>query len=229
MADEKGATPTGKIEKPQATANEAKVPAAKSLPSTTKLSELTLDHLSAIIASEVRRGLGSIGTPAAGVHVNSGPPGFVNGGGHANFDPKTAGGIGNVGNPAGVHVNSGPPGFVNGGGHANFDPKIAGGIGNVGNLAGVHVNSGPPGFVNGGGHANFDPKTAGGFGNAGNPAGVHVNSGPPGFVNGGGHANFDPKTQFGGLMNVTLPDGGQLAIPATGSFNMKVRGFTVQR
>ena len=159
MADEKGATPTGKIEKPQATANEAKVPAAKSLPSTTKLSELTLDHLSAIIASEVRRGLGSIGTPAAGVHVNSGPPGFVNGGGHANFDPKTAGGIGN----------------------------------------------------------------------AGNPAGVHVNSGPPGFVNGGGHANFDPKTQFGGLMNVTLPDGGQLAIPATGSFNMKVRGFTVQR
>jgi hypothetical protein len=49
----------------------------------------------------------------AGSHVNSGPPGFVNGGGHANFDP---------GSQTGAHVNSGPPGFVNGGGHANFDP-----------------------------------------------------------------------------------------------------------
>jgi hypothetical protein len=228
MADEKNVSATGKVGDPPATATSADS-GEKSLPSTTKLSEMTIDHLSAIIASEVRRGLERLSTPVAGVHVNSGPPGFVNGGGHANFDPKTVGGFGNVGNPAGVHVNSGPPGFVNGGGHANFDPKTAGGFGNVGNPAGVHVNSGPPGFVNGGGHANFDPKTAGGFGNLGNPAGVHVNSGPPGFVNGGGHANFDPKTQLGGLINVTLPDGGQLAIPAAGSFNMKVRGFTVQR
>jgi hypothetical protein len=62
----------------------------------------------------------------SGVHVNSGPPGFDNSGGHANFDPKSV--LGQRGfdpTRAGVHVNSGPPGFDNSGGHANFDPKLA--------------------------------------------------------------------------------------------------------
>jgi hypothetical protein len=58
----------------------------------------------------------------------------------------------------------------------------------------------------------------------------HVNSGPPGFVNGGGHANFDPKSNFGAaFVNVTLPDGGQVAIPATGPVDIQVRGFRVTR
>ena len=66
------------------------------------------------------------------VHVNSGPPGFANSGGHANFDPKTSL-PGNVGDLSRVHVNSGPPGFANSGGHANFDPKtsLPGNVGEV--------------------------------------------------------------------------------------------------
>ncbi|ODT85829.1 MAG: hypothetical protein ABS69_00475 [Nitrosomonadales bacterium SCN 54-20] len=138
---------------------------------------------------------------------------------------------------AGVHVNSGPPGFVNGGGHANFDPRtgtVGGrpGLADMGR-AGVHVNSGPPGFVNGGGHANFDPRTGTVGGRPGladlGRAGVHVNSGPPGFVNGGGHANFDPRTASSAFVNVTLPDGGQVSIPATGPVDMHVRGFHITR
>ena len=95
------------------------------------------------------------------------------------------------------------------------------------------MNSGPPGFVNGGGHANFDP--ARGIGNRLNVgdlgrAGSHVNSGPPGFVNGGGHANFDPRTNVAAaLINVTLPDGGQVAIPAAGPVDLHVRGFHITR
>jgi hypothetical protein len=165
----------------------------------TKLSELTLKDLSAILRAE----MASAGL--SGTHVNSGPPGFVNGGGHANFDPKS---------PLGSHVNSGPPGFVNGGGHANFDPKSP---------LGSHVNSGPPGFVNGGGHANFDPASTGGS---------HVNSGPPGFVNGGGHANFDPSSVMnpgGNLTRVTLPGGLRVDVPATGRFDMTVRGTRITR
>ncbi|BCT66529.1 hypothetical protein [Nitrosospira sp. NRS527] len=222
----------------------ARTPQPRSLAANARLADLTIGDLTSIIAAETNKAIasrfGNVGNiGAAGSHVNSGPPGFVNGGGHANFDP--ARGIGNRVNVgdlgrAGVHVNSGPPGFVNGGGHANFDP--ARGIGNrvnVGDLgrAGVHVNSGPPGFVNGGGHANFDP--ARGIGNRVNVgdlgrAGVHVNSGPPGFVNGGGHANFDPRANVGaGLINVTLPDGGQVAIPAAGPVDFHVRGFHITR
>jgi hypothetical protein len=169
----------------------------------TKLSELSLKDLSAILRAEMASVINAGRVPGgiAGAHVNSGPPGFVNGGGHANFDP---------GSIAGVHVNSGPPGFVNGGGHANFDPA---------GQAGSHVNSGPPGFVNGGGHANFDP-------------GSHVNSGPPGFVNGGGHANFDPDSILNpgrNLTRVTLPGGLRVDVPARGAFDMTVRGTRIRR
>ena len=179
----------------------------RSLAPETKLADLSLKDLTAILRTEVASAIGAIRNPGgiSGAHVNSGPPGVVNGGGHANFDP---------GSIAGVHVNSGPPGFVNGGGHANFDPS--GGTG-------THVNSGPPGFVNGGGHANFDP---------GSIAGSHVNSGPPGFVNGGGHANFDPSTVFNpgrDLTRVTLPGGLRVDVPATGAFDMTVRGTRIRR
>ena len=218
----------------------------RSLSSSTKLADLTVDDLNSIIASETNRAIAArMVNPGAisrqGAHVNSGPPGFVNGGGHANFDPRAAAlasrpNIPNLGT-SGVHVNSGPPGFVNGGGHANFDPRTGafGGrpaLGDIGR-AGVHVNSGPPGFVNGGGHANFDPRTGTVGGRPGladvGRAGVHVNSGPPGFVNGGGHANFDPRTTHPAFVNVTLPDGGQVSIPATGPVDMRVRGFHITR
>ena len=98
-----------------------------------------------------------------------------------------------------------------------------GAIRNPGGISGAHVNSGPPGFVNGGGHANFDP---------GSIAGSHVNSGPPGFVNGGGHANFDPSTVFNpgrDLTRVTLPGGLRVDVPATGAFDMTVRGTRIRR
>lgn len=90
-------------------------------------------------------------------------------------------------------------------------------------LSGTHVNSGPPGFVNGGGHANFDPGSSGGS---------HVNSGPPGFVNGGGHANFDPSSVMrpgSNLTRVTLPGGLRVDVPATGRFDMTVRGTRITR
>jgi hypothetical protein len=72
---------------------------------------------------------GNVGQP----HVNSGPPGFENSGGHANFDPKAVGRGGQVFDPSrfASHVNSGPPGFENSGGHANFDPKAVGRGGQV--------------------------------------------------------------------------------------------------
>ncbi len=65
-----------------------------------------------------------------GSHVNSGPTGHVNGGGHANFlrpadqfnqqiiNPQF-----NPGALQGSHVNSGPTGHANGGGHANFNQQ----------------------------------------------------------------------------------------------------------
>lgn len=228
MSDEQNPDDSPQAPQPDAPAAAAAAPQPRALALNAKLADLTVADLNSIIASETNRAIasrfGNIGR--AGAHVNSGPPGFVNGGGHANFDPS--------------HVNSGPPGFVNGGGHANFDPARNLGaqvnVANVGNLgrAGVHVNSGPPGFVNGGGHANFDPAR----GLAGNRinvadlgrAGSHVNSGPPGFVNGGGHANFDPRTNVGAaLVNVTLPDGSQVAIPGSGPVDLQVRGFRITR
>ena len=223
---------------------------AASLSHEARVSDLTIGQLTAILRSEAGRvAAGGL----AGAHANSGPPGFVNGGGHANFDPRVAR-PGNVGGLAGVHVNSGPPGFVNGGGHANFDPRVAR-PGNVGGLAGMHVNSGPPGFVNGGGHANFDPRStlAGGLRAPGTQAGSHANSGPPGFVNGGGHANFDPGghansgppgfvnggghanfdpefVQAGNsVINVTLPGGRSLGLPASGPINMRIGGVQITR
>jgi hypothetical protein len=192
---------------------------AASLSHDARVSDLTIGQLTAILRSE--RGRVAAGLPGglAGAHANSGPPGFVNGGGHANFDPRAAL-PGNVGGLAGVHVNSGPPGFVNGGGHANFDPRstLPGNFRAPGTQAGSHVNSGPPGFVNGGGHANFDP-------------GGHVNSGPPGFVNGGGHANFDPEFVQAGnpVINVTLPGGRRLGLPASGPINMRIGGVQITR
>jgi hypothetical protein len=192
---------------------------AASLSHDARVSDLTIGQLTAILRGE--RGRVAAGLPGglAGAHANSGPPGFVNGGGHANFDPRAAL-PGNVGGLAGVHVNSGPPGFVNGGGHANFDPRstLPGNLRAPGTQAGSHVNSGPPGFVNGGGHANFDP-------------GGHVNSGPPGFVNGGGHANFDPEFVQAGnpVINVTLPGGRRLGLPASGPINMRIGGVQITR
>ena len=192
---------------PEQTASQAENQAA-SLAHDTKISDLTISQLTAIMRSETERAvaahLGRLAGAATATHVNSGPPGFVNGGGHANFDPRSVLSA-NRGGLAGVHVNSGPPGFINGGGHANFTS--------------VHVNSGPPGFVNGGGHANFDP-------------GSHVNSGPPGFVNGGGHANFDPKTgaqAANPVINVTLASGQRLALPASGPINMRIGGVHIAR
>ena len=187
---------------PQVNPQQANVPPIETpqiqpsaLAANTKISDLTVADLSNIIAAQAAREVASI--------------------------------LGNR-NPAGVHVNSGPPGFVNGGGHANFDPASRFNLGDVGR-AGVHVNSGPPGFVNGGGHANFDPASRFNLGDVGR-AGSHVNSGPPGFVNGGGHANFDPKSRIDNtLVNVTLPDGGKVAIPATGPVDMTIRGFRVKR
>ncbi len=133
-------------------ATEPTEPATRSMKHDVKISELTVAEFSALVRAEVSREvallLGRLGG-ATGAHVNSGPPGFVNGGGHANFDPVPV----SSREAAGVHVNSGPPGFVNGGGHANFDPVPV----SSREVSAVHVNSGPPGFVNGGGHANFDP------------------------------------------------------------------------
>ena len=199
MADEK-----------KKTSKKSTTQSGKSLSDDAKLSDLTIKDLSALLNSEVERVISDKLRPGGGthgVHVNSGPPGFVNGGGHANFDP---------GDLTGSHVNSGPPGFVNGGGHANFDPSSG---------SGAHVNSGPPGFVNGGGHANFDP---------GDLTGSHVNSGPPGFVNGGGHANFDPDSSFRpdtritpSTMRVTLKDGTVLQIEAglgEKGINLNIKG-----
>jgi hypothetical protein len=145
-----------------------------------KVSSLSINQLTKLIAAEVSKAVGGLAGGKAGVHVNSGPPGFVNGGGHANFDPRP-------------HVNSGPPGFVNGGGHANFDPAA---------------------------RASFDPRS--------DLARVHVNSGPPGFVNGGGHANFDPRV-IGTFTLVSLPDGSQTRIPASGPVDIVVRGFRIKR
>src|SRR6185312_13097234 len=78
-----------------AAAPEASGPQPRSLSSSTKLADLTVADLNSIIASETHRAIaarmvnpGAIGRQ--GAHVNSGPPGFVNGGGHANFDPRTA-------------------------------------------------------------------------------------------------------------------------------------------
>lgn len=180
---------------------------SRSFKETTSLAELTVGELSSLVSAEVSKALASAGPSLAGragVHVNSGPPGFVNGGGHANFDPRVSAGA--LVNPAlaaagraGVHVNSGPPGFVNGGGHANFDPRVS---------AGSVVN----------------PALAAGR------AGVHVNSGPPGFVNGGGHANFDPRvTNPGATQILTLPDGTNLEVPSTGPLDFRVRGFRITR
>jgi len=101
--------------------------------------------------------------------------------------------------------------------------KAVGGL--AGGRAGVHVNSGPPGFVNGGGHANFDPKIA--DLSRTDLARSHTNSGPPGFVNGGGHANFDPRV--GQFTLVSLPDGSQARIPASGPVDIMVRGFRIKR
>lgn len=219
-------------EKKKATKRSSTKTPAKSLKADAQLSELTINDLSSILRSEVDRAIAERlrpGAGQAGAHVNSGPPGFVNGGGHANFDP---------GDLTGSHVNSGPPGFVNGGGHANFDPSSSGSHVNSGppgfvnggghanfdpgDLTGSHVNSGPPGFVNGGGHANFDPSSS------------HANSGPPGFVNGGGHANFDPGSKLGtnirvnpAVMRVTLKDGTSLDIEAgmdNRGINLNVKG-----
>ncbi len=160
--------------KPATTKSTKKAKASTASATTAKaqnVSSLTIEQLTQLIASEVTKAVGGISSGGkAGVHVNSGPPGFVNGGGHANFDPKVAGTGGEL---ARSHVNSGPPGFVNGGGHANFDPKLAG---SGGDLARSHVNSGPPGFVNGGGHANFDPKLSSRFAQVSLPDGslVHI-------------------------------------------------------
>ena len=192
MSDEQNPDDSPQAPQPDAPAAAADTPQPRALALNAKLADLTVADLNSIIAAETNRAIasrfGNIGR--AGAHVNSGPPGFVNGGGHANFDPS--------------HVNSGPPGFVNGGGHANFDPARNLGaqvnVANVGNLANL------------------------------GRAGVHVNSGPPGFVNGGGHANFDPRTNLGAaLVNVTLPDGGQVAIPGSGPVDLQVRGFRITR
>jgi hypothetical protein len=207
MADEQNGDDSSSDAPESPTTPEAAAPQPRSLSASAKLTDLTVGDLNSIIASETHKAISS-----------------------------RLGNLGNIG-AAGSHVNSGPPGFVNGGGHANFDPRTGAlGRANIPDLgrAGVHVNSGPPGFVNGGGHANFDPRT-GGLGTRANipdlgRAGVHVNSGPPGFVNGGGHANFDPRTSLGAsVINVSLPDGGQVAIPATGPVDMHVRGFHITR
>jgi hypothetical protein len=184
---------------------EPTAPVARSLHPDTKISDLSVGELSALLRTEVSREVASqfsrLGS-LAGSHVNSGPPGFVNGGGHANFDPasRTSGGL----------------------------------VRNPGTLAGSHVNSGPPGFVNGGGHANFDPasRTIGGLvSNPGSLAGSHVNSGPPGFVNGGGHANFDPGSRDLGtiLTRVTLADGSRVDLPAAGPVDLRIRGVHITR
>jgi hypothetical protein len=201
MSSEKpGSTKSTKAAKQPAKKSAQKVAAEPER--TASIASLSVSQLTQLIAAEVAKAVGGLSTSKPAVHVNSGPPGFVNGGGHANFDP---------GGRLGSHVNSGPPGFVNGGGHANFDPAAG---------ARAHVNSGPPGFVNGGGHANFDP---------GGRLGSHVNSGPPGFVNGGGHANFDPRIQGDRFTLVSLPDGSAVHIPATGPVNIIVRGFKITR
>jgi hypothetical protein len=196
-------SPASPAPKTAADPQAAEAPQSRSLAANTRLSELTIDDLNSIISAEASKAIASR--------------------------------LANQGGLAGSHVNSGPPGFVNGGGHANFDPaRNIGSRVNVGDAgrAGVHVNSGPPGFVNGGGHANFDPaRNIGSRVNVGDlgRAGSHVNSGPPGFVNGGGHANFDPRTSTAAFINVTLPDGGQVAIPATGPVDLHVRGFHITR
>lgn len=148
---------------------------------------------------------------------------------------------------SGAHVNSGPPGFANEGGHANFDPgsRLGSTVSqqalNQGLArAGSHVNSGPPGFANEGGHANFDPGSRFGttvsqqaFNQGLARAGSHVNSGPPGFANEGGHANFDPGSRFGSAaaqpVNVTLPDGSRISLPASGPINLSVGGIKITR
>ncbi len=205
-------------EKPAQSGANAEKP--RSLKDTTRITDLTVSELASLVSAEVSRALGRIGVGAS--HVNSGPPGFVNGGGHANFDPL-------IRNPAreGIHVNSGPPGFVNGGGHANFDPRVTNPA-----RAGVHVNSGPPGFVNGGGHANFDPRVTFPATTISEIAGTgasHVNSGPPGFVNGGGHANFDPRMPDRDKVVITLPDKTSVAVPASGPLDFRIGGFHITR
>ncbi len=203
-------------------ATEPTEPATRSMKHDVKISELTVAEFSALVRAEVSREvallLGRLGG-ATGAHVNSGPPGFVNGGGHANFDPVPV----SSREAAGVHVNSGPPGFVNGGGHANFDPVPV----SSREAAGVHVNSGPPGFVNGGGHANFDPVPV----SSREVSAVHVNSGPPGFVNGGGHANFDPVRRISSsvLTRVTLRGGSRVDLPAAGPVDMRIQGVHIKR
>ena len=110
-------------DKSQQSAARAETP--RSLKDTTKLTDLTISELAALVSAEVSRAVSRIGVGAS--HVNSGPPGFVNGGGHANFDPRVtipASDISQIAGSAASHVNSGPPGFVNGGGHANFDPSM---------------------------------------------------------------------------------------------------------
>ena len=181
MSDPK---PTTKKATKKARATATKTAAAKP---PQNVASLSIDQLTQLIASEVSKAVGSLAGGRAGVHVNSGPPGFVNGGGHANFDPKTTLAGADL---ARSHVNSGPPGFVNGGGHANFDPRTT--------LAGADLSR------------------------------VHVNSGPPGFVNGGGHANFDPRLA-GRFTLVSLPDGTQANIPASGPVDIMVRGFRIKR
>jgi len=114
MADDKPMT-IGKSKRAGKTGKRATTTAGLSLKQTAKIASLSVGDLSKMISAEVNKAIGNVGGARPGVHVNSGPPGFVNGGGHANFDPRVAGGS---------HVNSGPPGFVNGGGHANFDPKV---------------------------------------------------------------------------------------------------------
>jgi hypothetical protein len=75
----------------------------RTLSHTASIGDLTIGELTSIISAEVNRMVASaairpaIVAPggAAGAHVNSGPPGFVNGGGHANFDPRL--GVGQFG------------------------------------------------------------------------------------------------------------------------------------
>ena len=90
---------------------------AASLSHEARVSDLTIGQLTAILRSEAGRvAAGGL----AGAHANSGPPGFVNGGGHANFDPRVA-----QCRRRRRRRRRRLPGFVNGGGHANFDPRVA--------------------------------------------------------------------------------------------------------
>ena len=57
-------------------------PARKLTPAELKASES--------LSPEIAKAITVLRGDRVGSHVNSGPPGFVNGGGHANFDPKVA-------------------------------------------------------------------------------------------------------------------------------------------